>query len=107
MSQAAPDCDTARSPPAGLEQAVIDALRAASPDKSMPVTRDSAVLDLVDSLGLIVALGDLQAALDLELSPKQLIELFHARSIADFATTLGRFAVTRAHVPQPQTSAGS
>lgn len=99
--------DAAQTPAAELEQAVIDALRAASPDKSAPATRDSAVLDLVDSLGLVVALGDLQATLAVELAPKHLIELFRAQSIADFAAALGRIVATRAHARPPQAPAGS
>ena len=87
-----------------LERTVIDAMRAAVPNTSLQITPASAVLDLVDSLGLVMTLGNLQAALGIELAPKQVIELFRAASIADVAAVIERFlgaSHQAAEPPQP------
>ncbi len=73
---------------AALEQVVIDAMLAASPDKSIPVSRDTEVLQVLDSLGLMMSLVDIQTALNIRLEPKELIGALQARSIADLALEL-------------------
>jgi hypothetical protein len=69
-----------------IEEIVIEALTPASRVGS--VTRDTEILHLVDSLGLVTALASIQAALHLSLEPEQLIDIFACRSISDLAITL-------------------
>jgi len=73
---------------APVEDVVIEALRAALPDVSVGVSRDSEVLRLVDSLGLVTVLGNVQAALTITLKPKEVIQVLRARSVADVALVL-------------------
>jgi acyl carrier protein len=74
--------------PAGIEQIIIDVLFAASPGKSIPVSRDTQVLDIVDSLGLMMSLATVQATLKITLEPKEIIAALQARSVADLASVL-------------------
>lgn len=73
---------------AAVEQMVIDAMLAASPDKSVRLSRDTDVLHVVDSLGLMMSLVDIQTALNIRLEPKELIGALQAQSIADLALVL-------------------
>jgi hypothetical protein len=70
-----------------IEKTVIEAIRAASATGAKP-TRDTEVFQLVDSLGLVTALANIQAALQLSLEPEQLIAVFACRSIGDLTITL-------------------
>jgi acyl carrier protein len=73
---------------AAVEQVVIDAVLVASPDKSVRVSRDTDVLQVVDSLGLMMSLVDIQAALNFRLEPKELIAALQAHSVADLALVI-------------------
>jgi len=73
---------------AAVEQVVIDALLAASSDTPAQVSRETEVLQLVDSLGLMMSLANIQTSLNIKLEPKQIIGLLRARSIADLALVL-------------------
>jgi acyl carrier protein len=73
---------------AAIEQVVIHALRAASTDKSAQVSGSTEVLQVVDSLGLMMGLANIQAALNLKLEPRETIEVLQARSVADVAVAL-------------------
>jgi acyl carrier protein len=73
---------------AAVEQAVIDAIRAASPDSSVPISRDTEVLQVVDSLGLMVSLAKIQAALQIKLEPTEVIGVLRSRSVADITQVL-------------------
>jgi acyl carrier protein len=73
---------------AAIEQVIIEALLAASSDRSVPVSRDTDVLQVVDSLGLMMGLADIQTKLNIRLEPQELIAAFQARSIADVAVAL-------------------
>lgn len=70
-----------------LERIVVDALSAVSADAAT-ATRETEVLQLVDSLGLVMALSNVQEALDVALDPDEIIEVFQCRSIADVAVVL-------------------
>lgn len=72
------------------EQAVLAAMGAARTDKSIVVTRDATVFDLVDSLGLLVALTDIQYSLGLTLDPPQLLQVMHCQCVGDVIATLER-----------------
>ena len=69
-----------------IERVVIDTFSAASGHP--PASRDTAVLDLIDSVGLIIALADVQATLDVELESDEIIEVFQCRSLGDVAAAL-------------------
>ncbi len=71
-----------------VEHVVIDALCAASPDKSVPITRETDVLQVVDSLGLMMGLANIQTALNIKLEPREIIGVLQSRSIADLASVL-------------------
>jgi acyl carrier protein len=73
---------------AGIEQVVVEALSAASSDRSVPLSRDTEVLQVVDSLGLMMSLADIQTKLNIRLEPQELIDALQARSIADLAVGL-------------------
>jgi acyl carrier protein len=73
---------------AAIEQVIIEALLAASSDRSVPVSRDTDVLQVVDSLGLMMSLADIQTKLNIRLEPQELIDALQARSIADVAVAL-------------------
>lgn len=75
-------------PAAAVEQVVIDAMLAASVDKSLPVSRDTEVLRVVDSLGLMMGLAKIQTALNIKLAPRETIAALQARSIGDLALVL-------------------
>lgn len=70
-----------------LERIIIDALSAVSVEAAT-ATRESEVLQLVDSLGLVMALANVQEALDVSLEPDEIIQVFQCRSIADVALVL-------------------
>jgi hypothetical protein len=70
-----------------IEQIVIEAITAASTAGAI-VTRDTEVFQVVDSLGLMTALANIQAALQLLLEPEQLIGIYACRSIGDLVLTL-------------------
>lgn len=78
---------------------VIDAMLAASPDKPARVSRDTEVLQVVDSLGLMLSLANIQAVLNITLEPKEIIGALQARSIADLALVLS--PVLEARPAQP------
>jgi acyl carrier protein len=73
---------------AAVEQVVIEALRAAASDKSIPVSRDTDVLYIVDSLGLMMSVANIQTALNIKLEPREVIGVFQSRSVADLASVL-------------------
>jgi acyl carrier protein len=73
---------------AKVEQMIIDAFLAASPGNQVPLSRDTGVLDIVDSLGLMMGLANLQTALKIVLEPKEIIGALQARSVADLASVL-------------------
>jgi hypothetical protein len=75
-------------PATAVERVVIDVMLAASADKSVPVSRDTEVLQVVDSLGLMMGLAKLQTALNIRLAPRETIAALQARSIADLALVL-------------------
>ncbi len=70
-----------------IEQIVIEAITAASSAGAI-LTRDTEVFQVVDSLGLVTALANIQAALHLLLEPEQLIGIYACRSIGDLVLTL-------------------
>jgi acyl carrier protein len=70
-----------------LERIIIDALAAVSVEAAT-ATRESEVLQLVDSMGLVMALANVQEALDVSLEPDEIIQVFQCRSIADVAVVL-------------------
>jgi acyl carrier protein len=71
-----------------LEQTVLAAMSAASVDKAVSITLDTTVLEVVDSLGLFIALTDIQDGMGLTLEPAEILRLFRCRSIADIIQTL-------------------
>jgi hypothetical protein len=71
-----------------IEQMIFDSFLAASPGNQIPLSRDTAVLDVVDSLGLMMSLANLQTALKIVLEPKQIIAALQARSVADLTSVL-------------------
>lgn len=77
-----------------LERIVIDALSAVSVDAAT-ATRDTELLQLVDSLGLVMALANVQEALGVALEPDEIIDVFQCRSITDVATVLQTALKTR------------
>jgi acyl carrier protein len=72
---------------AEVEQVVIDALRASS-DKSAPVSRETDVLQVVDSLGLMMSVANIQTALNIKLEPREVIGVLQSRSVADLGLVL-------------------
>lgn len=70
-----------------LERIIIDALSAVSVEAAT-ATRESEVLQLVDSMGLVMALANVQESLDVSLDPDEIIQVFQCRSIADVAVVL-------------------
>jgi acyl carrier protein len=85
--------------PAAIEQLVIQALRAASSDKSVQVSATTEVLQVVDSLGLMMGLANIQAALNIKLEPREIIEVLQARSVADIALALAKALGARSRQP--------
>ena len=71
---------------AAVEQVIMDAMLAVSPGKS--VSRDIDLLQVVDSLGLMMSLAKIQATLNIRLEPRELIGALQSRSIADLALVL-------------------
>lgn len=84
---------------AAIEQVVIQALRAASSDKSAQVSATTEVLQVVDSLGLMMGLANIQAALNIKLEPREIIEVLQARSVADIALALAKALSARSRQP--------
>ena len=84
------DCTEAES----VSTAVISAISAASPDRSVEVTPVTEVLGIVDSLGLLTALMDIQHELQLALDAEDVIEVFGSRTIAEIVAVL-RSAMSR------------
>lgn len=80
---------------ASVEQVVIEAMCAASADKTVPVCADTEVLQIVDSLGLMMSLAKIQAALNFRLEPKEIIGVLQARSIRDVTLALTRAVEAR------------
>lgn len=70
-----------------IKRIVIDTFSATCPDPSA-VTVDTEVLQLVDSIGLVIALAEVQDALAIELEPHEIIEVFHCRTLGDVASAL-------------------
>ncbi len=70
-----------------LERIIIDALSAVSVDAAT-ATGESELSQLVDSMGLVMALANVQEALDVSLEPDEIINVFQCRSIADVALLL-------------------
>jgi acyl carrier protein len=70
-----------------IEQIIIEAITAASTAGAI-LTLDTEVFQVVDSLGLVTALANIQAALQVSLGPEQLIEIYACRSIGDLVLTL-------------------
>lgn len=70
-----------------LERRVIDAFSAVT-QHAAGATRETEILALVDSLGLVMALANLQHALDVALEPDEIIAVFQCRSVADVANVL-------------------
>lgn len=77
-----------------LERIVIDALSTVSADAAT-ASRDTELLQLVDSLGLVMALASVQEALDVALEPDEIIDVFQCRTIADVAIVLQTALTTR------------
>lgn len=77
-----------------LERIVIDALSTVSADAAT-ASRDTELLQLVDSLGLVMALASVQEALDVALEPDEIIDVFQCRTIAEVATVLQTALKTR------------
>jgi acyl carrier protein len=73
---------------AAIEQVVLDAMVAASADKAVPLSAETDVLEIVDSLGLMMALANIQKALNISLNPKEIIAALQARSISELALVL-------------------
>lgn len=80
---------------ASVEQVVFEAMCAASADKAVRVCADTEVLQIVDSLGLMMSLANIQAALNVRLEPKEIIGVLQARSIRDVTLALTRAMETR------------
>jgi acyl carrier protein len=78
-----------------VDQVVIEAMFAASHDKSVNVTRETELLEVVDSLGLMMGLTNIQAALNIRLEPRELIGALQARSIADLSLVLSTALAAR------------
>lgn len=70
-----------------IERVVIDTFSATCPERSA-VTGDTEVLQLVDSIGLVIALAEVQDALGIELDPHEIIEVFYCRTLRDVAIAL-------------------
>lgn len=70
-----------------IEQIVIEAITAASTASAI-LTCETEVFQVVDSLGLVTALANIQAALQLSLEPEQLIGIYACRSVGDLVLTL-------------------
>lgn len=77
-----------------LERILIDALSAVGAD-TVATTRDSDISHLVDSLGLVMALANLQDALGFTLEPDEIIDVFQCRAIADVVEVLRAAQATR------------
>jgi hypothetical protein len=71
-----------------IERVVIDTLAAASSNTTAQPTRETEVLQLVGSLGLIVAVANIQAALSISLQRREMMQVFQCRYIADLALVL-------------------
>ena len=84
------DCTEADS----VSIAVISAISAASPDRSAEITSVTEVLGIVDSLGLLTALMDIQHQLQVVLDAEDVIEVFGSRTIAEIVAVL-RGALSR------------
>lgn len=81
--------------PAVIEELVIETMRAASSSQSVPVFRDTEVLQVVDSLGLMMSLANIQSALKIKLEPTEVIAVLQAHSIGDVALALTKAVETR------------
>jgi acyl carrier protein len=77
-----------------IKRLVIDIFSASCADLSV-VTDDTEVMQLVDSVGLIIALADVQNSLDIELYPHEIIEVFQGRTLGDVAVVLLSACLTR------------
>ncbi|WP_368313881.1 acyl carrier protein [Luteibacter sp. CQ10] len=61
-------------------------------DPPEPVTADTALLDLLDSIGMVIAMAEIQDALQVRLEPPAVIEAFQCATVADLAAV---FRATR------------
>jgi hypothetical protein len=71
-----------------IERTVIAAISAACMDSSTPVESDSEVLHLLDSVGMMCALADIQGELRVALEPEQLIRIFGSHRVRDIVSAL-------------------
>jgi acyl carrier protein len=70
------------------ERVVIGAIRAAVASLPGELTGATEVLGVVDSLGLMTALAEVQESLEVVLEPQHLISIFECRTIAEIAAFL-------------------
>lgn len=70
-----------------IERVVIHAFAAAAPDQ--PVTRDSEILQLVDSIGVLMVVSAIQTKLEMRLQPLEIIRLFQCHAVGDVIEVLG------------------
>ncbi len=77
-----------------IERIIIDTFSSAHADRSA-ITRETEVQDLLDSIGLVIALADAQAALEIELEPDEVIEVLQSRTLADIAAVFDAASRTR------------
>ena len=54
-------------------------------DPPDPVTKNTALLDLMDSIGMVIAMAEIQDTLQVSLEPCSLIEAFQCATVADLA----------------------
>jgi acyl carrier protein len=75
-----------------IAEAVKDALTKVSSEEGSPeATHDSEqMLQGLDSLGLMLAMADIQATLQLEFEPEQLVQLFQCRTIEALTVLISR-----------------
>lgn len=71
-----------------VECTVLAAMNKNSIYKSIEVTRGTELLRLVDSLGLMITLTDIQESLGIDLDPQQYLQLFNCRLIGDVVAVL-------------------
>ncbi|KGU53539.1 hypothetical protein NY99_16265 [Xanthomonas phaseoli pv. phaseoli] len=67
-----------------IEALIIDILTRTF-DPPAPVAKSTALLDLVNSIGMVIAMAEIQDALQLTLEPCSLIEAFQCATVADLA----------------------
>jgi acyl carrier protein len=78
-----------------IEQAVLEAIGAASTASPAPIDGATQILDVLDSLGLVITMAKVQSTLQLTLDPEHMVEIFSCRSVAELVGVIERVAAER------------